>query len=185
MQAGTLVGSGSFIPSYKSPDEKGQSPDITPNWMIGATGVEVEVDSETGHVRILRMENVVECGNPINPEVVQTQISGAAIMQIGATLYEKMEFDAEGQLRNGSFSEYKIPGFHDLPEAMASEAMPTYQSNGPFGAKGLGESGCFGVSSAIAEAVQDAVGVRITSLPITPEGVWRALAQAQGRPIAD
>jgi CO/xanthine dehydrogenase Mo-binding subunit len=183
MQAGTMFGSGSFIPSYQSPDEDGHSPDITPNWMVGGTGVEVEVDTETGHFRVLRMENVVDCGTPLNPKVVETQISGAAIMQLGLTYLEKMEFDVDGQLRNASFSEYKIPGFFDIPERLGCEAVKSQQGTGPFGAKGIGESGSFGVASAIAEAIHDAVGVRITSLPITPEAVFRALAQKRGEPL--
>lgn len=185
MQAGTLVGTGSFVPPYTSPDADGRSSDITPNWMVGATGVEVDVDTETGHFRILRMENVVDCGTPINPKVVETQISGAAVMQLGATFLEKMEFDAEGQLRNASFSEYKIPGILDLPDAIGNEAVTSQQGTGPFGAKGIGESGCFGVASAIAEAIHDATGVRIVSLPITPEAVFRGLAALRGTPLDD
>ena len=185
MQAGTIVGTGSFIPSYQSPDADGRSPDITPNWMVGGTGVEIEVDVETGQFRIVRMENVVDCGTPINPKVVETQITGAAIQQLGATFLEKMEFDAEGQLRNASFSEYKIPGILDIPEQIGCDAVESQQSTGPFGAKGIGESGCFGVASAIAEAIHDAVGVRITSLPITPEAVYRAMADKKGEPLAD
>ena len=184
MQAGTVIGTGSFIPSYQSPDADGRSPDITPNWMIGGTGVELEVDVETGHFRLLRMENVVDCGTPLNPKVVDTQISGAAIMQLGATYLEKMEFDAEGQLRNASFSEYKIPGILDYPALLACEAVESRQGTGAYGAKGIGESGCFGVASAIAEAIQDAVGVRIMSLPITPEAVFRALCEKRGEPVA-
>lgn len=185
MQAGTVTGTGNFVPTYKSPDAQGRSPDITPNWMVGGTGVEVEVDTETGHFRVLRIENVVDCGTAINPLVVETQISGAAIMQLGATYLEKMEFDSEGQLRNGSFSEYKIPGFLDIPVELGCESVDSQQSTGPFGAKGLGESGCFGVASAIAEAIHDACGARIMSLPITPEAVFRALAQQRGEPLAD
>ncbi|QFZ85189.1 molybdopterin-dependent oxidoreductase [Variovorax paradoxus] len=184
MQAGTVIGTGSFIPSYQSPDSDGRSPDITPNWMVGGTGVELEVDVETGHFRLLRMENVVDCGTPLNPKVVDTQISGAAIMQLGATYLEKMEFDAEGQLRNASFSEYKIPGILDYPAQLACEAVESQQGTGAYGAKGIGESGCFGVASAIAEAIQDAVGVRIMSLPITPEAVFRALCEKRGEPLA-
>jgi CO/xanthine dehydrogenase Mo-binding subunit len=185
MPAGTLVGTGTFMPPYQSPDAQGRSPDITPNWMIGGTGVEVEVDTETGHFRLLRIENVVDCGTPLNPKVVESQISGAAIMQLGMTHLEKMEFDAEGRLRNASFSEYKIPGIHDIPETFGCEAVDAQQASGPHGAKGLGESGCFGVASAVAEAIHDAVGVRIFSLPITPEAVMRALAAQRGETLAD
>jgi CO/xanthine dehydrogenase Mo-binding subunit len=97
-------------------------------------------------------------------------------MQLGFTLFEKMEFDAEGQLRNASFAEYKIPGMLDLPETITNEAVVAEQKTGPFGAKGVGESGTFGVSPAVANAIQDAVGVRLTSLPMNPEAVFNALA---------
>ncbi|PAJ85347.1 xanthine dehydrogenase family protein molybdopterin-binding subunit [Burkholderia ubonensis] len=184
MQAGNIIGIGSFIPSYQSPDhDSGQSPDITPNWMIGASGVEVEVDTETGHFRLVRFENVVDCGTPINPKIVETQISGAAIMQLGMALQEQMEFDDEGQLRNASFSEYKIPGIHDIPETIGCEIADATQSNGPYGAKGVGESATFGVASAIAAAIEDAVGVRLKSLPLKPEAVFRAMAKVCGEAI--
>lgn len=186
MPAGNIVGVGSFIPSYTPPDYKtGQSPNITPNWMVGGCGVEVEVDTETGHFRLVRFENVVDCGTPINPKVVDTQISGAAIMQLGLTLFERMEFDETGQLRNASFAEYKIPGIHDIPHAIGREVVEAYQGNGPFGAKGVGESATFGVASAIAEAIEDAVGVRLTSLPLTPEAVYRALCAARNEPLPE
>ena len=175
MQAGNVVGTGSYIPSYKSPDANGLTDNATPFWMVGATGVELEVDTETGKVRLTRMVNVVDVGTPINPKIVETQISGAAIMQLGFTLHEKMEFDAQGQLRNASFAEYKIPGFLDLPPSMVNEAVVAEQKSGPFGGKGVGESGTFGVSPAIANAIHDAVGVRLTSLPLKAEDVWKGL----------
>ena len=186
MQAGNVIGVGSYIPTYTPPNyENGQSENITPNWMIGACGVEVEVDIETGHVKILRMENVVDCGTAINPKIVETQLSGAAIMQLGISMFEEMEFDDMGQLRNASFAEYKIPGIQDLPVVMGHEVVQARQSNGPFGAKGVGESATFGVASAIAEAIEDAVGVRLTTLPMKPETVFRAIAKANGRALAN
>jgi CO/xanthine dehydrogenase Mo-binding subunit len=176
MQAGNVVGTGSYIPSYKSPDQNGLTDNATPFWMVGATGVELEVDTETGRVRITRLVNVADVGTPINPKIVETQLSGAAIMQIGFTLFEKMEFDGNGQLRNASFAEYKIPGFLDLPEHIVNEAVVAKQASGPFGAKGVGETGTFGVSPAIANAIEDAVGVRLTSLPMNPEAVFNAIS---------
>jgi CO/xanthine dehydrogenase Mo-binding subunit len=175
MRAGSVTGAGNFIPPYTPPDENGQTENATPFWMIGATGVEVEVDTETGRVRVTRLVNVADVGTPINPKIVETQLSGGAIMQLGFTLFEKMEFDAQGQLRNASLAEYKIPGMLDIPEAMTSEAVVAEQRSGPFGAKGVGETATFGVSPAIANAVHDAVGVRITSLPLNPQAVFMAL----------
>jgi CO/xanthine dehydrogenase Mo-binding subunit len=184
MQAGNIVGIGVFIPPYVSPDVEGMSPNVTPYWMIGATGVEIEVDTETGKLRIERMVSAVDCGKPINPRIVETQVSGAALMQLGFTLFEKMNFDA-GQVTNASFADYKIPGIHDVPESMQNLFVDAEQRTGPYGAKGVGESSTFGVSPAIANAIHDAVGVRLSHLPLTPESVLRAIRKAAGNPIED
>ncbi|HEX6143728.1 MAG TPA: xanthine dehydrogenase family protein molybdopterin-binding subunit [Geminicoccaceae bacterium] len=179
MQAGNIIGTGSFVPRYTSPDhDTGQSDEVTPFWMIGAAGAEVAVDTETGHVRVELLINVADVGQPINPRVVETQLSGAALMQLGFTLFEKMEFDAGGQLTNPSLADYKIPGLHDVPATIINETVDNRQRNGPFGAKGIGETATFGVSPAIANAIEDAVGIRLTDLPMTPEAVFRALHAA-------
>jgi len=175
MRAGSVMGAGNFIPPYTPPDENGQTENATPFWMVGATGVEIEVDTETGRVRVTKMVNVADVGTPINPRIVETQLSGGAIMQLGFTLFEKMLFDAEGQLRNASLAEYKIPGLLDLPVEMVNEAVVAEQRTGPFGAKGVGETATFGVSPAIANAIHDAIGVRLTELPMNPEAVYMAL----------
>jgi CO/xanthine dehydrogenase Mo-binding subunit len=175
MQAGNVVGTGSYIPTYKSPDADGLTDNATPFWMVGASGAEVEVDTETGRVRITRLVNVADVGTPINPKIVETQLSGAAIMQLGFTLFEKMHFDEQGQLRNASFAEYKIPGLLDLPKEMLNEAVIAEQRTGPYGAKGVGETGTFGVSPAVANAIHDAVGVRLSSLPLSAQAIWEKL----------
>jgi CO/xanthine dehydrogenase Mo-binding subunit len=179
MQAGNVVGTGSYIPAYKSPDQNGLTDNATPFWMVGASGVELEVDTETGRVRVTRLVNVADVGTPINPKIVETQLSGASIMQLGFTLFEKMQFDANGQLRNASLAEYRIPGFLDIPEAILNEAVVAEQKTGPFGAKGVGETGTFSVSPAIANAIEDAVGVRLTSLPLTSEAVFMKLQESR------
>jgi CO/xanthine dehydrogenase Mo-binding subunit len=185
MQAGNIVGVGSFIPSYTPPDYgTGQTPNATPFWMIGGTGAEVEVDTETGHVKVLRLINVADLGRPINPKIVETQLSGASLMQLGFTMFEKMQFDG-GQVTNASLADYKIPGIFDVPATVENEAVDAVQHSGPFGAKGVGESGTFSVSPAIANAVDDAVGVRLTELPLNPEAVFRALRAKANRPLPD
>jgi len=175
MQAGNVVGTGSYIPGYTSPDANGLTDNATPFWMVGASGAEIEVDTETGRVRVTRLVNVADVGTPINPKIVETQLSGAAIMQLGFTLFEKMHFDERGQLRNASFAEYKIPGLLDVPGEILNEAVAAEQRTGPYGAKGVGETGTFGVSPAIANAIHDAVGVRLTSLPLSAEAIWEKL----------
>jgi CO/xanthine dehydrogenase Mo-binding subunit len=184
MQAGTIVGSGTYKPDYvPGALGTGLTPNVTPFWMVGGAGVEVEVDTETGHVRIAKIVNVIDCGRRINPGIVETQISGACIMQLGFTMFEKMHLDG-GQVTNASLADYKIPGIMDLPAVMANEAVDAYQHNGPFGAKGAGESATMCLSPAIANAIDDAVGVRLIELPFTPEAVLRALREKVGKPLA-
>ena len=182
MQAGNIVGVGTYIPEYKSPDpQTGLSGNITPFWMAGGTGVEIEVDTETGRVRILRMINAADVGQPLNPKIVETQLSGAALMQLGFTMFENMELD-NGQVTNASFADYKIPGIHDIPWTIENHIVEAEQKSGPFGAKGVGETATFGVSPGIANAIHDAIGVRLTSLPLTPEAVFQAIRTAKTAP---
>jgi len=185
MQAGNVVGMGSFVPAYAPTDHAtGQSDKVTPFWMVGATGVEVEVDTETGHFEVTRLVNIADCGKPINPAVVRTQLSGGAIMQLGFSTSEQMLF-RDGQVTNASLAEYKIPGMLDVPRQIENEAVDGNERGGPFGAKGVGESGTFGVSPAIANAIEDAVGVRLTALPLTAEAVYRALRAKRGQPLEE
>ena len=183
MKAGNIVGSGSYKPDYVAPDhETGLSPEITPFWMVACTGAEVEVDTETGRVRVQKLINAVDCGTLVNPRIVETQISGAALMQLGFTMFEKIHLD-NGQITNASLADYKIPGIADVPAVMVNEAIDAYQHNAPFGAKGVGESATLPLSPAIANALDDAVGVRLMELPLTAEAVFRALREKAGQPL--
>jgi len=184
MQAGNIVGTGTYKPDYIPPDAQGLTTNATPFWMVAGTGVEIEVDTETGHVRITRLINVADVGKPINPKIVETQLSGASLMQLGFSMFEKMHIDG-GQVTNASLADYKIPGIHDVPAVMENETVDTTQENGPFGAKGVGELATFGLSPAIANAIDDAVGVRLTELPLTAESVLRALRVKAGNPLGD
>lgn len=183
MQAGTIVGFGSYAPSYKKPDpETGQSPDVTPYWMLGGAGAEIAVDCETGKIEVTRLVTVGDVGRAVNPGSVERQLAGAAIMQLGFTLFEEMKF-SDGQVVNASLADYKIPGLLDLPRELTSSMVEVPHEDGPFGAKGVGETGIFSPAPAIANALYDAVGVVVTELPLTPERVLRALREAEGRPL--
>ena len=178
MQAGNIIGVGSFIPDYQKPDPAtGQSQKATPFWGIGACGAEVEVDSETGHVTVTKLVSVGDIGTPINPRLVTAQLSGAAIMQLGFTMTEKMDF-SDGQLTNGSLADYKIPGLLDIPASFINEYVENTQVTGPFGAKGAGETSSIALSPAIGNAVSDAIGAEMTETPLTPETVFRAMQSA-------
>jgi CO/xanthine dehydrogenase Mo-binding subunit len=184
MQAGNVIGTGSFIPAYQKPDPAtGQSLNATPFWGVGANGAEVEIDTETGRITVTKLVNVVDAGVAINPRMVQQQVSGAAIMQLGFTMTEDMVF-RDGQLTNGSLADYKIPSLLDMPGEFINEFVESRQKSGPFGAKGTGETSTIALSPAIGNAVADAIGVRLTDLPLTPESIFRAIQAQNGTPLA-
>ena len=183
MQAGNVVGSGSFEPPYAKPNmETGQSPNITPFWMVGATAVEITVDTETGRIRVDKCVTAGDVGRAINPKIVERQLNGAAIMAIGSSISEVMVFE-NGQVVNASLADYKIPGFLDIPEHIEAELIQDPHPNAPYGAKGVGESGSFGPTPAIANALFDACGVRVREMPLLPERVLRAIHEAAGTPL--
>ncbi|OGQ76415.1 MAG: hypothetical protein A3G40_16340 [Deltaproteobacteria bacterium RIFCSPLOWO2_12_FULL_57_22] len=155
--------------------ETGQSEKCTEYWFPSATAVELEVDTETGQVSILKFFAVGDAGTAINPKHCEQQLLGSAITHLGLTLFEEMVFD-EGRLLNGSLLDYQIASVKDMPEDFRSIVVEVPHESGPFGAKGVGETGALTVSAAIANAVEDATGVRIRELPLTPEKILRHLS---------
>ena len=123
-------------------------------------------------------------GTAINPKLVKVQLSGAGIMQLGFTTTEEMTF-RDGQLTNGSLADYKIPTLLELPAEFINEHVDSRQHDGPFGAKGAGESTTIALSPAIGNALADAVGIRLTDLPLTPEKIFRALRDAKAGSAGD
>ena len=185
MQAGNIIGIGSFTPTHAKPDSQtGQSANVTPFWMVGGTGAEIEVDTETGHIRVIKLINAGDVGCAINPDIVKRQLNSAGAMQLGFTLFEQMLLE-NGQVVNASLADCKIPGFLDMPDEIMAEFIEVPHERGPFGAKGMGETGTFAVSPAIANALHDAVGVRVLDMPLTPEKVLRAIREAGNRPLGN
>jgi len=173
---GYVLGFGSFHGGGQGlfdPDT-GASPRAAHEWKYGATGAVVTVDRETGRVRVKRLVSVHDIGFAINPLSVETQIQGAAVMGIGATFLEEVVFDG-GRIVNPNFMDYLLPTATDVPDEIAPIVIESRKGDGPYGAKGIGEPPIVGVSPAVANAIEDAVGVRIRDLPITPERVARAL----------
>ncbi len=148
-------------------------------YAYGAHGVEVEVDKETGQVKILNYIAAHDVGKALNPMLLEGQIYGGGLMGIGYALGEKMIWD-KGYLKNGTFLDYKMPTVKDAPPVQAV-IVETDEQAGPFGAKGIGEPGLVPTAPAIANAIYDAVGVRIKDLPITPEKVLKALKEKEGK----
>ena len=163
--------------------ETGQSEKCTEYWFPSATSAEVEVDTETGQVTVLQLYSVGDTGTAINPRHCEQQLQGAALMHLGLTMFEEMIFD-EGQLINGSLLDYQVASIKDMPQWVRPIVVQVPHEDGPFGAKGAGETGALTVAPAIANAIEDAVGVRIRDLPITPERVLRALADKNGVKIS-
>jgi CO/xanthine dehydrogenase Mo-binding subunit len=179
MRAGTITGHGIFE-TYHGPTDlqTGQSDNVTAHWLCGATAAEVEIDTETGQLRILNLATAVDVGKAINPFACRQQIGGASLQGTGPALFEEMLHDA-GQLINASFADYKIPSFLDLPDTTTSIIVEEEHREGPYGAKGIGEAGIFAIAPAIANAIADALGgARVPDLPLTPEKILKAAREA-------
>jgi nicotinate dehydrogenase medium molybdopterin subunit len=147
-----------------SGDEKGFS---APGWPFGAQAVEVEVDPETGVVKLIRVASAHDVGQAINPMALTSQIQGGIMMGLGYALWEGLFFE-EGKVTNGSFADYKIPTARDIPNAVPIVVEKNYAAE-PYGAKGVGEMAVFGIAPAMANAVARAVGVRVKELPMSAE----------------
>jgi CO/xanthine dehydrogenase Mo-binding subunit len=158
--------------------ETGQTTKSTEFWFSGATAAEVEVDPETGRVAVLRFVAAADVGQEVNPHHCRQQIEGATLLTLGLTFYEWMNVD-QGQVTNASLLEYQLPSLKDLPPELIGVSVEVPHDDGPFGAKGVGESGTLSVQATIANAIYNAVGVRVKDLPITPEKVLRAIHDAR------
>ncbi len=140
---------------------------------------EVEVDTETGQVKVLKIVSATDAGKAINPVAVEGQIQGGAAMGMGYALYEQHILD-NGVPRTGSLAFYLVPTSMDVPE-IACEIVEVYDPKGPFGAKGVAEPATIPTTPAILNAIYDAVGVRISETPATPERVFYAIQEARAR----
>jgi CO/xanthine dehydrogenase Mo-binding subunit len=167
----TVLGRGYYYPKTQVPGEYFSTHMIF--WLLGAHGVEVEVNRDTGEVKIIKVYAAHDIGKAIHPDNCKAQIQGGIGFGIGAALLEGYEYK-EGDVLNPSFLYYKIPTALEMTEIEAVLVEESHQ-DGPFGAKGVGETSNVPLPPAIGNAIYDAVGVRIKDLPITPEKVLRAL----------
>lgn len=147
---------------------------------FAATFCEVEVDTQTGQVKVLDFYTAVDCGTAINPQLAKGQIEGATMNALSYALTEELEFNAKGYPLNPSFGLYKIYNAADAPK-MTSVIIPTYEPDGPFGAKSVSEIGINGPIPGIANAIYDAVGVRLFHPPFTAEKVLAAIKEKNAR----
>jgi len=172
---GPLVGKGHYSPPEGLGGKyKGAAVGTSPAFSFSASVCEVEVDMETGKVKVLNFWDAHDCGTAINPMAVEGQIEGAVVMGMSETLLEDEVFDTYGKMRNPDLHNYLIATSADIP-VIESTIVDSYEPEGPYGAKEVGEGATLPVLGAIANAVADAIGVRIFELPITPEKVLNAI----------
>jgi CO/xanthine dehydrogenase Mo-binding subunit len=173
----TLTAEADFTTSWVPYDkETGRSPQVTEHWFAGAAAVQLTVDTATGRIHIEHLAVAGDVGRAINPTLVEQQLTGAAVMGIGHALFDEMVFD-EGQITNGTLLDYQLPSIKDMPDRLTPIVIENPHRGGPFGAKGVGETSIIPLAPAISNAVRDAIGIRFTRLPLTPERIVTALAE--------
>jgi CO/xanthine dehydrogenase Mo-binding subunit len=177
MPGGELIGRGVYRGERGAP-----LGGVAPFWEVSLAAAEVSADRETGHVHLHRYVSIADVGKAINPLQCEAQEEGGVMMGIGHTLFEQMVYE-DGQLLNPGLIDYRIPAMTDLPDELRSILVENGDGPGPFGSKGIGESGLMPTAPAIANALARATGLRLTVLPLTPERVRRAIqAQAGNAP---
>jgi len=171
------MGVGSFNPVTTMLDKETGHGKPYGTYVFGAQVAEVEVDTETGEVEILKITAVHDCGKMINPRFVEGQVEGGVAMGLGYGTMEEMVVD-QGRVRNPQLTDYIVPTALDVPEIVTS-IVERPEPTGPFGAKGVGEPSLLPTAPAIVNAIQNAVGVRIRNLPATPEKILKALHEKE------
>ncbi|MGV8146784.1 MAG: xanthine dehydrogenase family protein molybdopterin-binding subunit [Alkaliphilus sp.] len=172
---GPIIGRGVFIPpNIRNADKKtglGDKPVVF--WTFGSQGVEIEVDIETGQIKVLEVVSCFDVGKVINPQLIEGQVEGGIVQGIGSALFEELVIK-EGKVKNDSFVDYKIPTADDMPK-MIIKFVENPEETGPFGARAIAEVCMVAAAPAIANALYDAVGVRVKTMPLTAERVLKAI----------
>lgn len=146
-----------------------------PPYMAGFA--EIEVDTETGKIEMVRYVAVVDCGTTINPNLARIQMEGGLLQGIGMALFENVKYNDKGRLLTNSLMTYTVPSREDVGKIVV-EFAESYEPSGPFGAKSVAEIGIDTPPAAIANAIRNATGLRLTETPFTPERVLMALKAA-------
>lgn len=175
---GPLVGTGWYKPPEgMGGDYKGAAVGTSPAYSFGSSVCECSVDLETGKVRIEKFTDYHDCGTPINPQAVHGQVEGAIVMGSGETIMEEVLYDRKGKILNPNLHDYLLMTIKDAPEIF-SGLVDSYEPEGPFGAKEVGEGATLPVLAAVAHAIANATGVWIKELPITAEKIVKALRKS-------
>ncbi len=175
-RGGPIVGRGNFMPTYVTglDPETGQGPRSVVHYTVGCQAVDLEVDTETGQIEILRVAAAFDVGKAINPEQVRAQIEGGVVQGASSALFEQLQLK-NGKPINPSFVDYRIATTADMVREIVPIIVETPQDDGPWGARGIGEHAMVPTAPAIANAVYNAVGVRLPSPPLSAERVFLAM----------
>jgi CO/xanthine dehydrogenase Mo-binding subunit len=165
------------LPRYSGPDPETGQGNMGVTYTFGAQACEVRIEKATGKIIIDHFASSFDVGQVINPQQIRGQVLGGVLMAIGATLYEKLDIDAEGQIKNPHYFQYHIPTLAEMPGRQTVEFVETPSAIGPFGARGLGEHPVIGVAPAILNAIYDAVGIDYYDIPIPPKRLKRDIEE--------
>jgi CO/xanthine dehydrogenase Mo-binding subunit len=152
------------------------------NWTYGAHGIEIEIDTDTGMIRVLKIASAFDVGKIINEQQCRSQIVGGVVQGLGSALIEKFVFK-DGRLLNNSFVDYKIPTAKDVPLEMKQFLIETPHPQGPYGARGVAEHPMISVPGAVGNALANATGVDFFELPLDPESVYLGLKRASSAAV--
>ncbi len=178
-RGGPVIGRGNFMPTYVTglDAETGQGERAVVHYTTGAQAVELEVDLETGRVEIIKGVCAFDVGKAINPKLVEAQMEGGFIQGVSSALFESLQL-RDGVVQNPSFVDYRIATSADIPKEIKTFIIEEPQEDGPWGARGIGEHSMVPTIPAIANAIYDAVGIRLEGPPFTAEKVYLAMLDA-------
>jgi carbon-monoxide dehydrogenase large subunit len=176
---GPIVGRGSFMPTYVTglDPETGQGDRAVVHYTVGAQGLDIEVDMDSGKLEILQAVSAYDVGKAINPQLVEAQMEGGIVQGLSSAIFEKMQLE-QGVMQNPSFVDYRIATATDIPREINNIIVEVPQDDGPWGARGIGEHPMIPTIAALANAVYDAVGVRLDGPPYSAERIYLAMVDA-------
>jgi carbon-monoxide dehydrogenase large subunit len=177
-KGGPIVGQGKFMPTYVTnlDFETGQGPRAVVHYTVGAQAVDLEVDTETGEIDVHKIASVYDVGKAINPDLILTQIEGGAVHGMSSA-FEGLKFDEKGRPLNPNLVDYRIAAVTDVPGEIHGDFVETPLEDGPWGARGVGEHVMVQTAPAIANALNDAVGIRFNDLPLSSEKIFLAIQE--------
>ncbi len=177
-KGGPILGRGVFMPEFSSTNSdpetsQGGHPNV--HYTVGAAAIKVEIDKQTGKIKVLKLVEAIDAGKVLNSDLAKGQIVGGLVQGLATILYEDIRFDENGKQLNPNFTDYKIPTMMDIPDEIIPIIIETPQPDGPFGARGIGEHPMLPAAPIIANAVENGLGIRIKSMPITAEKIALAM----------